>query len=227
MNIKHLIYSLSTITVMSLISACDHNDDEPMTYSYEIKVSNLTHSQPISPLAVLLHNEGMLWKIGEPASQALENMAESGDNSGILASSFALSSVSGAGVVMSGMDETLTVSLTDTMPMYLSLTTMLVNTNDAFTGLSAIDISALEVEQSLKFRTVAYDAGTEKNDEMQGTIPGPADGGEGFNAARDDVNFVARHSGVVSYDDGLSTSVLTHAHKFDNPVLSVVITRIK
>ena len=154
-------------------------------------------------------------------------MAESGDNSGILATTDALASASGTGVVLPSMSETITVSVDDTMPMYISVATMLVNTNDAFSGLTAVDISALNVAESLTFKPGTYDAGTEKNSEMMGTIPGPADGGEGFNSARDDVNVVAMHPGVVSYDDGLMGSVLTQAHKFDNPTLSITITRME
>jgi len=72
-----------------------------------------------------------------------------------------------------------------------------------------------------------YDAGTEINNEAPGTIPGPADGGEGFNADRsDNVNLVRGHGGVVSSADGLASSVLDQSHRFDNPAVMVTITRI-
>ena len=48
-----------------------------------------------------------------------------------------------------------------------------------------------------------------------------------MNTARDDVDFVAMHPGVVTADDGLSSSVLTGEHKFDNPALSVKIMRMQ
>ena len=47
---------------------------------------------------------------------------------------------------------------------------MLVNTNDAFTGLNAIDVSSLAVDEALTFTTFAYDAGTEANSEAAGTF---------------------------------------------------------
>ncbi|WP_277750232.1 spondin domain-containing protein [Pseudoalteromonas sp. PS5] len=78
------------------------------------------------------------------------------------------------------------------------------------------------------YRTSAYDAGTELNTEAQGSIPGPADGGEGFNVERNDnQNMVTMHSGVVGNDDGLTSSTLTSIHKFDNPLLAITIERIK
>jgi hypothetical protein len=102
---------------------------------------------------------------------------------------------------------------------------MLVNTNDAFSGFNAMDIANLEVGESISLRTGSYDAGTEKNSESMASIPGPAAGGEGYNEARDDVDFVAMHPGVVSMDDGLMSSALTQAHRFDNPTLAITFTR--
>ena len=104
---------------------------------------------------------------------------------------------------------------------------MLVNTNDAITGINGVDISALAAGDSITLRSIAYDAGTEANTEAAAHIPGPAVGGEGFNAARDDLaDRVAMHTGVVSQDDGKAGSALTGQHRFDNPVAAVRIERI-
>ena len=197
----------------------------PVTYAYQVTVTNLTHAQPMSPVAVVLHNEGQLWQIGESASNALEVMAESGDNSGLLSDAIAMASESGVGILAPGMSETISVSIVDTEPMMLSVATMLVNTNDAFTGVNAMALTNLPAGESISLTAGSYDAGTEKNSELMSSIPGPAGGGEGYNEMRDDVDFVAMHPGVVTSDDGLSTSVLTQAHRFDNPSLRISITR--
>ena len=75
---------------------------------------------------------------------------------------------------------------------------MLAPSPDWFIGVSGLNLyeNGKWVEQ-ISIDLPVYDAGTEGNNELAGTIPGPADGGEGFNAARDDVNVVSRHSGVV------------------------------
>lgn len=224
MNIKQSFMILATSSAF-LLAGCGHQTKD--TYNYEVTVTNLTHSQPLSPIAVVLHNEGKLWQIGEPASVALEVLAESGDNSMVLAESIVEVSASGSGIVMPGMYEVISISNDKKMPMYLSVATMLVNTNDAFTGLNAIDISNLALDDSMSFMVGTYDSGTEANSEMSGSIPGPADGGEGYNSARDDLDKVAMHPGVVSMDDGLSTSVLTQAHKFDNPTLKITVKRVE
>lgn len=202
-------------------------DTPPPEYHYQVSVTNLTHAQPMSPVAVMLHQDGMLWQVGQSASVALETMAESGDNSMLMADEAVVASMSSEGILMPGMMADVTVMTTDAQAMKLTLSTMLVNTNDAFSGLNAVDISNLAVGESMTYQTHVYDAGTEGNSEMAGTIPGPADGGEAFNAARDDVDFVAMHPGVVSMHDGLSASVLMAAHKFDNPAMKVTIMRMQ
>jgi hypothetical protein len=224
---------------LALLSGCNDNDPspmivdevvvpEPVIYSYEVTVSNLTYGQPLSPIAVILHDEGSFWQTGESASLALETLAESGDNSSFLTEELVLSAQSGTGVIMPGMSETIEVSLTDNQPDLISIATMLVNTNDAFSGINAMDLTNLGVGESISLTTRSYDAGTEKNSELVSTIPGPASSGagEGFNEMRDDLNMVGMHAGVVSVDYGLSTSVLTQSHKFDNPTLHITINRI-
>ena len=224
-------------SMLLILSACSDSDNdlpeitpppipEPVIYSFEVSVTNLTYAQPLSPIAVVLHDEGNLFSLGETASEALEIMAEGGDNSELLAVSVALATGSSEDVLMPGTSTMVEVMIEDMMPSSISLATMLVNTNDAFTGVNARSIADLAVGESISLLTSSYDAGTEANSEMMGTIPGPADGGEGYNAERDDVlDMVTMHSGVVSVDDGLTSSVLTQAHKFDNPTMRVVITR--
>lgn len=217
----------------SLVACGDSNNNEvvtpptpePVSYQFSVEVSNLTAGQPFSPVALIAHNEGNLWQIGESSSAALELMAEGGDNSELLNFASAIATSSGDAPVGPGAQTTLTVTTSSLEELKLSLATMMVNTNDGFTGLNSIDVSALTVDEALTHFTFAYDAGTEANSEAEGSIPGPADGGEGFNEARDDIDLVSMHPGVVSQQDGLSGSTLNSEHKFDNPLAKIVITR--
>lgn len=238
---KNFQNTFSTVAILSLtlfLGACSDDDDDevvvtpdpdpvpmPVDVSYEVTVTNLTYGQPLSPVGVALHDEGQFWMVGETASTELEYLAEGGDNSQLLGLSVVNASASGDAPFGPGASQTVTVTIEDTTDSKLSLVTMLVNTNDAFTGLNAIDLSGLMVGDSWSSYAGVYDSGTEANSEMAGTIPGPADGGTGFDAARDDVDFVGKHPGVVSQDDGLATSVLTQAHRFDNPAVYITITR--
>lgn len=230
---------IAVTTCLLLLSACGSDNNsvvempdpapapEPAEYSYSITVTNLTYAQPLSPLAAVLHGDSKMWMTGEEASEALENLAESGDNSALISDTSVLASKSGDGVVMPGLASTIEVTTTDRNATFFTAATMLVNTNDAFAGLTGVDISSMAIDDVKSWNLNVYDSGTEANSEAMGTIPGPADGGTGYDEARDDVNFVALHSGVVSQDDGLSSSVLTQAHRFDNPAIKLSITRTK
>lgn len=237
-NKKNNTVKLFLVSALTLgLFACDDDSSSgeiitpdplpPMEYSYTVTVTNLTYAQPLSPIALSLHDEGTLWTIGEPSSNALEKLAEGGDNSDFLSLDNIIASTSGEGIVLPGASVSLDIMTLDNRATYFSVATMLVNTNDAFSGLTGVDISTLAVDQTSSWMLNVYDAGTESNTETAGTIPGPADGGVGYSADRDDTNLVTYHPGVVSQDDGLSSSVLTQAHRFDNPAVKLTITRTK
>lgn len=202
--------------------------------TFQVTVSNLTNGQPLSPAAIIVHQTGFqVFDIGAPASVELEVLAEGGNNTDLLNLANddinVIITASGEGPIAPGQSEVISFEVEERFlgNAHFSVSTMLVNTNDAITGVNTIDISGLEVGDSLTLRGVAYDAGTEADDEMAIYIPGPAGGGEGFNSDRDDqVNAVTMHSGVITMHDGLVTSALNGQHKFDNPVIQVRIERI-
>jgi len=198
-----------------------------MEYSYSITLTNLTYAQPLSPVAVALHGDTKMWQVGQSASVALEKLAEGGDNADFIALTSNMATISSEGPVPPGASVTLDINTTEPMATYLTVATMLVNTNDAFSGLTGVDISTLVLNQEKSWRLNVYDSGTELNNEAVGTIPGPVDVGVGYDSTRDDIDLVGYHSGVVSKDDGLSSSVLTQAHRFDNPAVKLTITRTK
>ncbi|PKG82480.1 hypothetical protein CXF85_13420 [Colwellia sp. 75C3] len=234
-----LTLQLLIASVLTLgLAACNDNDNvveevvvvpvtPVMEYSYSITLTNLTYAQPLSPVAVALHGDTKMWQVGQSASVALEKLAEGGDNADFIALTSNMATTSSEGAVPPGASVTLDITTTEPMATYLTVATMLVNTNDAFSGLTGVDISTLMLNQEKSWRLNVYDAGTELNNEAVGTIPGPADGGVGYDATRNDIDLVGYHSGVVSKDDGLSSSVLTQAHRFDNPAVKLTITRTK
>ncbi|MEW8027203.1 MAG: spondin domain-containing protein [Candidatus Thiodiazotropha sp.] len=222
------------VTGPLLLTGCDHNDDDDndttARVSYELKVTNLTAAQPLSPLAVVVHDSSYgMWSVGSSASNGLEQLSEGGDNTELLseAADNSVVTMSGGGVIAPGQSESLIIEADETSDLALSFATMLVNTNDAFTGLNAIDVSGMAAGSSRQLLIRAYDAGTEANSEQASTVPGPAAGGEGYNPTRDDRDSVGGHPGVVTHDDGLSGSALNESHRFDNPVAQVTITRMQ
>ena len=242
MKLKQLA---ALISVGLVIAGCDSDDDAttpppppppPAMATFDVTVSNLTNAQPLSPVAVIAHADGYsVFAVGTAATAGLEVLAEGGDNADLIAEADAdanvLATASGASPIGPAGYRDHPVSGAGQLNLgrsaHVSASTMLVNTNDAITMLNGADVSALAAGESVSFRTIAYDAGTEANTEEAAHIPGPAGGGEGFNAARDDIaDRVAMHPGVVSQDDGYATSDLTGQHRFDNAVAAVRIERI-
>ena len=210
----------------------DNDDDRPAAVeaTYMVTATNLTNNQPLSPLAIVIHNEGYEgWYLGDAANDVLEVLAESGNPTDFLGEADGNTEVvdteTGAGIVLPGDSDFVTMTVTHSSGLLLTGATMLVNTNDAFTGVNAGRIGDLEVGESKIFLSQPWDAGTEGNIETAATIPGPAGGGEGFNLTRDDRDFIAAHQGVVTQDDGLVTSVLDESHRFLGPVARFVVTR--
>jgi hypothetical protein len=224
-------------TSLLAIAGCSDNDNNeqpqievplPVPYVYQVTVTNLTHAQPLSPIAVALHSSDVKWwAIGESASDALASLAESGSNEALLSNAALFASAAGNAPVAPGESVTLEISVDDIANAHISVATMLVNTNDAFSGLNGVDLSPLEVGAVYQRNAHVYDAGTEENTEAIGTIPGPADSGEGNSEGREAHDVVTLHPGVVTASDGLTTSVLSADHKFDNPGVRISITRME
>jgi len=218
----------ATLGSVLLLQGCNDDDNNTLR-SFNVEVTNLSNQQPFAPVATVLHTSGYHgFSLGSMASDGLELLAEGGDPSSFIAASneqnMVLNSVSGTGVIAPGGNETITVQGNSSQPR-LSLAGMLVNTNDGFIGLDDVDLGSLDIGDSLHLQARVYDAGTEANTEAASDVPGQ--GGEGINAARDDRDFIAVHSGIVSMDDGLTSSALDASYRFDNPAAQIIITRIQ
>ncbi len=224
-----------TTALLIMLAACSDDDEDnttvapptPQMRSFEVTVYNLTANQPLSPLAVVASNNVTLWTTGIAASDALEALAEGGDNSLLSTADSTLASIGGAGPVGPGASETMILTVEAGGEASVSVLSMLVNTNDAFTGVTGLDLTTMNVGDASIYLPVVYDAGTEENSEMAGTIPGPADGGEGVSEGRETIDMVTLHSGVVTADDGLPDSVLDASHRFSNPAMKLVISRVE
>jgi hypothetical protein len=233
--LRGLIFSLVPLWLVACGSDNDDDDGEmpTATQSFELRVVNLTAGQPFSPIAVIAHTEGYaVFTVGESATAGLELLAEGGDNADLLAEAEAstdvIATASAEAPLGPGGTETLSMTIEEDQltGLLLSGVTMLVNTNDAITAVSGVSLEGMEVGDTVSLNAISYDSGTEANSEFVGSIPGPADGGEGFNATRDDiVDEVLMHSGVLTEDDGLGDSRLTDIHRWDNPVARFTVTR--
>jgi Spondin_N len=141
-----------------------------------VTVENLTPagSQPMSPPLVVVHSSRAdVWSVGTIASHGVAAIAEDANNAPL---EDALSDVPGVntvftvpgGPIPSGGSRSFEVETRGPFER-LSLLTMLVNTNDAFTGLDALRIHGI----GAAVETISYDAGSERNNELAAFIPGP------------------------------------------------------
>ena len=209
----------------------------PTTLAFDVSVTNLTLAQPLSPPAILLHtSDYSAFTDGETSSVPLEVLAEGGDRTDLVneavASGAVLASYQDANPVAplaQGPTETLEIQSDQATDVRLTAVTMLVHTNDAFTGVNGVDVTGMAVGETRIFNGPTWDAGTEANSENAAAIPGPDFGGVGFDAARDDIiDRVRFHQGVVtsaSVESGDPNSALEERHRFDNPTSRIFITR--
>ena len=73
---------IAAAALSGIIVACGGGDgsssDDAATY--RVSLTNITHNQPLSPPAVILHTDGYTaWRIGEAVSVPMEVLAEGGD----------------------------------------------------------------------------------------------------------------------------------------------------
>ena len=188
--------------------------------SYRVTIENIsTGFQPLSPAGVAVHSRWTdVWSTGAPATNAVAAVAEDA-NGGVFADTY--SQVHGVkqafvgGAAPAGPGGTIEFEFDARRGDRISLVSMLVNTNDAFTGLDAVKLR----NGTRVYEVGAYDAGTEVNNESASHIPGPV-GGNAF--VRDpEGTVIALHAGVQGGAD-LDPAV----HGWDGPVARITIERI-
>lgn len=228
----HKILLGCLLPISLLMSGCSDSDDEAAMNSFTVKITNITNGQPLTPVAVVLHKTGYsAWSIGSPVSEGLEKLAEGGVTTDFVAEADAdanvlATAVAGSAPFGPGSSASVDVSIAENSEALLTLATMLANTNDAFAGNTQVAVGEMSIGDTMTVYSHVHDAGTELNTESDGTMPGPADGGEGFNAARDDLHdIVTLHPGVVTADDGLTSSVLDESHRWLTVAARIDITR--
>lgn len=151
---------------------------------YAVTVENLTPagSQPLSPPLLVVHSDrAHVWGVGEIATHPVAGLAEDADNGPAIS---AYGSLPGVRSAATGVDRGATAAApiapgaSQTYVVRarpgdrLSLLSMLVNTNDGFTGLDALRLR----DGTVTVRARAYDAGSEVDDQLAAHIPGPAGG---------------------------------------------------
>lgn len=222
----------ATFTIAATLSA--QNVSAQGLNSFEVTVTNATNNVTFTPIFAVTHTSASsLFEIGEPASVALEDLAEGGSPAMLEANFDAIRNTvveiaTAAGTpadgpfTAAGQTATFRISAHSGAD-FLSMAAMLLPTNDSFMALNGV---RLPDSGSVTYEAIGYDAGTELNTQLCSQIPGPqCDGtpdGEGTNPSRNDRgDFVHVSSGVHDVGD-------LRAYQYDwrNPVATVTVTRI-
>ena len=177
-------------------------------------------------------NRADVYSVGEAASAGIQGVAENGNVPGLVAE---LEGADGVGRVVTGSGPVLpgeSQEFTFYAPANhrrVSVASMLICTNDGFTGLDSQRLPRW-VGDSITKQFTAYDAGTEENDQSCANMPGPRCGAEGYSPVPGpgDEGFIHVSNGFhdLGDTDADGFEVLGPAtYDWRNPVAQVTIKR--
>lgn len=189
---------------------------------YKITITNLTRGSLFTPALAVSHGGGIkVFSEGEPASDALAQLAEGGNSQPVQEALFATGKARDAansGPVLPGQSVTLMVK-TGIDARFISLVSMILPTNDGFIALNGVR-GPFRGHKKV-FYVPGYDAGSEMNDEHCVNIPGPQCGGEGYNAAGGE-GYVHIHAGIHGGGDLLAAD-----YDWRNPVARITVEHVR
>lgn len=196
---------------------------------FEITVTNITRDQQFTPILVASHRAGVrLFELGNPASSGLQTVAEEGNVAPLtqaLEGTPGVLEVTNSGALLDP-GASVKIKVRTRGPFdHVSVAAMLIPTNDGFFAVNGAQ--GPRGRDSRVLTSVAYDAGSERNDELCASIPGPffdECGGPGGGAAPvgGEEGYVHVHAGIHGIGD------LTASQRdWRNPVARIVIRRVR
>ena len=212
--------------------------------SYTVTITNLTDGQPFTPPLVASHRPAVdLYEVGDPASEAIKEIAENGNLGPAVAFATeskaskhiadAVVALPAEGVpppILPGESRSFTLTSSNGRNL-VSWASMLICTNDGFVGIDSVRLPK-KVGDTISLTANAYDAGTEINTEDLADIVPPC---QGLTGVADDMGApgtgmsdpALAEGGVVSSHPGIAgvADLLPGLHGWTDPVATVVIER--
>ena len=236
-NIKNNLKKMNTLlSVSALIFASSQVQAQDLS----ITVTNLTQGLHFTPIITAAHvSDDHIFMVGTTASAELQAMAEGGDISSLatmLSNADANNSENPAGGLLAPGMSTTYMLTNDSANTHLSMTAMILPSNDGFVGLDGWEIPTEAGTYTVMLN--AYDAGTEANNELVngGGAPGvpgiPAapggDSGTGGTGVTDTESntMVHIHRGSLGDDNvsGGKSDLNNSIHRWLNPVAKLTVT---
>lgn len=228
-----LLTAVLAVTAFAIPAGADSGELQ----TFEVTLTNLSDSQPISPPVVATHDSGVrFWQRGAAASYGIVAIAEDGNpavafdalsallGSGITDVVNVGQPLTRAGTTVGDFSDTVTFTIEAYPGDRLSLAGMLICTNDGFAGVDSIRLTRNGGEGYAG----GYDAGSEINTErsedivdacsLLGPIALEGDDNGNENDAVDADGVITRHRGVVGESD------LSSAHNWPTRILHISVT---
>lgn len=194
-----------------------------------VKITNLTKGINFTPLLVAAHpSSSQTFTSGTTASSEIEAMAEGGDIS-LLTTQLGVNAQTdnnpNGGLLTPGSNTTANITNLTSQNTNLTVLSMMLPTNDGFIALNNISIPT--DAGTYTYYLNAYDAGTEANDELDASIPGPATGNTGGTGVVTTAeNFIHIHRGTLgdTNSTGGVSDLDSTMHRWLNPIAKVELT---
>ena len=209
--------------------------------TYKVTITNLTAGQPLTPPILVTHTRRTgIFTVGEAASEGIRQIAENGNGAVLLQAlgedtqvhevvtgATPLVPANNPGNTGFGSSETFTITAQG-RARFLSFASMLICTNDGFTGLDSIRLP----HNKITVYTAGYDARTEANTEDFADIVPPCQGLIGVSS--DDAGTgmsdpLLAEGGIVIPHAGIHGGVdlVPQVHDWSDPVAKIEIQRIR
>ena len=198
---------------------------------FEVTVTNITKSAVFTPIMVATTRGGdRFFELGAPASLELETIAETGNPGPLQDSLDAYDITNSADLPFLGPGESVTQTVATTGKYnHISIAAMIIPTNDTFFAVNGVKGpkpgkpgKGNGGSKTVTITAMAYDAGTESNDELCVSLPGPGCGGDPGPISDNGEGYIYPSPGIQGVGD-LSASALA----WSNPVAVITIVRVE
>ena len=216
---KLTVFLILTVLAVAGVQAGDND-----VYVHKVTITNVTRGQTFTPILVASHRSGMtLFESGAPANPEIVAMAESGDIGPLktlLGDMRGVHGISDSGGLLHPGDSVTVTVASKRGSDHISLVGMLIPTNDSFVALN--NVRASRNHRPVTYNAPAYDAGSETNDELCVSIPGPVCGGAGLSPNDDGEGYVHISAGIFGSGDLPEVA----DRDWRNPVAQISIRRV-